>query len=125
MFTAVIPAEMGWTFRKVERDISIDKEGYFQHIGFPEVKVKELKIYELKNIKTDDEIYLQNELDYHLAQYYMPKKTVRIYAKSYSEIPQYIGKALISESAFLVDFPIYPARAFMVGYDSYEIVSIK
>jgi len=51
-FEAIVPGVVsgknwGWTYKKVERDESIDKEGYFALTGFPNVKVVELKIYEI------------------------------------------------------------------------------
>ncbi|MBP7967666.1 hypothetical protein KAZ66_05360 [Candidatus Woesebacteria bacterium] len=82
---------------------------------------------EIKMIKQPtDLIYLDSELDYHLAQYYFGiKEKIYIYNKTYAGIPQYVGKVLISEDAVTQILPSYPIRAFVVYYHWYNIRSIE
>lgn len=56
-FMAIIAKESWASHKKVIRDESIDKEGYFDFRGFPDVEVKEIKIYELQNIESDNPMY--------------------------------------------------------------------
>jgi len=73
--------------------------------------------------KPQDKILLRNDLDYPLALYYTKLDTVYIWGKSYEEIPAYVGKVLIPQDAAVSEMPQYPARAFLVGYDTYDIRS--
>jgi hypothetical protein len=74
--------------------------------------------------ESDDLVYVDTELDYMTAQYYYNDKDVRIYGKTYNEIPSYVGKVLIFPSAIATDFPIFPRKAFLItGPETYEIRS--
>jgi uncharacterized membrane protein len=75
----------------------------------------------------DDLIYTESELDYHLIQYYMgkDKDRLRIYGKTYEEIPAYVGKVIIPPSAFAYDLPYYPQKAFVIGYMDYKIMTSR
>lgn len=70
-----------------------------------------------------DVIYLLNELDFHLAQYYT-KSNVFIFGKSYNQIPQYVGKSLIPKEFMRQSLPLYPIKAFIIHYDWYEVRSL-
>ncbi len=79
---------------------------------------------EIMSIKQKDEpIYLTSELDYHLALYYTRSNDVFIFNKRYDEIPDYVGKVLIPEEKVTSIRPLYPHRAFIVYYDSFDIYS--
>lgn len=56
--------------------------------------------------KKGDVLYLESELDFHLAQYYFkyPEK-VYVVGKPYSELPPYVGKSMIPESSVSVSRP--------------------
>lgn len=73
--------------------------------------------------KKDEPIYLTSELDYHLALYYTRSNDVYIFNKRYDEIPDYVGKILIPEEKITSKKPLYPHRAFIVYYDSFDIYS--
>ena len=81
---------------------------------------------EIKSLKTpSDLIYLDSELDYHLAQYYFGmNQKIYIYNKTYTDIPQFVGKVLIPPDALTQVLPSYPIRAFVVYYHWYNIRSI-
>lgn len=79
------------------------------------------EIMQLK--KPDDKILLTRDLDYPLARYYTRSQDIYIWNKSYEQIPSYIGKVLIPEHAVTFGYPTYPARAFTIYYDSYDIHS--
>ncbi len=72
-----------------------------------------------------DFVYVKNELDYHLVKYYMGDKgsRVKIYQKTYDQIPSFVGKVLIPEKDVAGILPVYPKKAFILSYDSYEIMS--
>lgn len=74
-------------------------------------------------LKPNDYAYVTTELDYHLYQYYMNPDKVKIYGKTYEEIPAYVGKVLIPESALALNFPQSPNRAFLILWDRYLIRS--
>lgn len=79
---------------------------------------------EIASVRTPaDPVYVTNELDFHLAQYYISRSGIYIYKKTYEEIPQYVGKVLIPQSAIATTVPAYPQRAYVVFYDTYEIQS--
>ena len=82
---------------------------------------------EIKMIKQPtDLIYLDSELDYHLAQYYFGvNENIYIYNKTYAGIPQFVGKVLIPATAVTQVLPNYPIRAFVVYYHWYNIRSIE
>jgi len=54
----------------------------------------------------DDVLYLESELDFHLAQYYFkyPEK-VYVVGKPYSQLPSYVGEAMIPEGQVSVSRP--------------------
>ena len=86
------------------------------------VKKLYTEISQLK--KTDDNVYLTSELDYHLAIYYLGSdQNLFIYNKKYEEIPQYVGKVLIPNTAFTSQLPSFPIKAFIVYYSWYHIQS--
>jgi len=68
-------------------------------------------------------VLLTNELDYHLALYYIGQNDIYILHKSFAEIPSYVGKVLIPRSAFTNAPPRFPKRSYIVHYDSYDIYS--
>lgn len=79
---------------------------------------------DIMSIKKEAEpIYLTSELDYHLALYYTRSNDVFIYNKRYDEIPDYVGKVLIPEEKITSKRPLYPHRAFIVYYDTFDIYS--
>ena len=72
----------------------------------------------------NDVIYVKNYLDFHKVQYYFDENRVFIYGKSYEEIPNYIGKALISKTKIAKTIPIYPKKAFILNHNnSFEIAT--
>ena len=77
-------------------------------------------------MSVNDVIYVTNELDFHVAEYYLPTKKVHIYKKKYDDLPWYIGKVLIDRQAIKETLPIYPTRAFIVNEDgSFTIQSTQ
>ncbi len=75
---------------------------------------------EIKGVMHDsDYAYVTSELDYHLYQYYINEDKIKIYGKTYAEIPQYVGKVLIPEESIANQFPVYPQRAFVIYYNWY------
>ncbi len=74
-------------------------------------------------LKPNDYAYVTSELDYHLYQYYMNPDKVKIFGKTYEEIPPYVGKVLIPKSALAPVFPNWPDRAFLILWDSYLVRS--
>lgn len=83
----------------------------------------------VREIKTlagkDDLVYVDNVLNFHPAQYYFDSKRVYIIGKSYREIPDYVGKILISQDRVVSLPPRYPRKAFIIHDDlSYDIQSI-
>lgn len=72
----------------------------------------------------NDVIYVKNYLDFHKVQYYFDENKVFIYGKSYEEIPNYIGKALIPKTSIAEKIPIYPKKAFILNHNcSFEIAT--
>jgi len=79
---------------------------------------------EIQAVRTpQDVIYVTNELDFHLAQYYA-HTNVFIFGKNYDEIPQYVGKSLISKKYIRQSLPRYPMKAFIVHSDWYEVQAL-
>ncbi|MBI5127569.1 glycosyltransferase family 39 protein [Candidatus Roizmanbacteria bacterium] len=74
---------------------------------------KELKA----TAKNDDVLYVTSELDFFTAQYYWSENKVYIWGKSYKEIPNYVGKTLISKDRIASMLPVYPRRAFILTPD--------
>lgn len=80
---------------------------------------------EIKAMMNDtDYAYVTSELDYHLYQYYISEDRIKIYGKTYEEIPQYVGKVLIPPEAIAEQYPIYPERAFVIYYNWYTTKAI-
>ncbi|MBP9691042.1 hypothetical protein KBD81_03090 [Candidatus Woesebacteria bacterium] len=79
---------------------------------------------EIMSVKQpEDQIYLTDDLDYPLALYYTGLDRVYIFNKAYDEIPAYVGKVLIPEDASIFQYPRFPAKAYIIKYDSYLIHS--
>ncbi|MBI4004706.1 glycosyltransferase family 39 protein [Candidatus Roizmanbacteria bacterium] len=83
----------------------------------------------MREIKTlaekDDVIYVTNELDFFTAQYYFGINRVNIYGKTYEELPQYVGKALIPKNKIVTSLPSYPKKAFVLRDEThYDIQSL-
>lgn len=73
----------------------------------------------------NDLVYVTDELDYFTAEYYFGENRVYIYGKTYQEIPDYVGKVLISQDRIVTRLPIYPKEAFVVTPDNqYTIQAI-
>jgi len=83
-------------------------------------------INEIKFIsKSIDVLYVESELDFHIAQYYFDENRVYLFNKSYKEIPDFVGKILIPKNSIVYVLPYYPERAFILRSDgSYNILSI-
>lgn len=80
---------------------------------------------EIKLLAGNNPVYITNELDYFVAQYYFDENRVFIYGKTYEELPQYVGKVLIPKEKITNVLPNYPKRAFVVRPDlSYDIEAI-
>jgi uncharacterized membrane protein len=79
----------------------------------------------INEMHTGDVVYVTHEYDYHPAQYYLKGKTeVKIFKKTYAELPWYVGKVLIPPDATTQDLPLFPKRAFVVLSDgTYSIQS--
>jgi hypothetical protein len=72
-------------------------------------------ISEIKYLMTPgDKLYVTSELDFFTAQYYLDEKRVFIWNKTYKEIPQYVGKALIPKNKVATRLPFYPNKAFIL-----------
>lgn len=81
------------------------------------------KLYhEIKTLaKKDDLVYVTSELDYFTAGYYFDINRVKIFNKTYEQIPEYVGKVLIPKEAITFSLPIYPKKAFIISDKSYTI----
>lgn len=79
-----------------------------------------------KVMSRDDVIYVESELDYHTVQYYFEPSRVYIYRKSFQEIPEYVGKVLISESHVVSTLPQFPKKAYVIHTNlSFDILSMN
>lgn len=68
------------------------------------------------NIRTNegDALYLESELDFHLAQvYFKYPERVYIVGKPYSELPTYVGKSLIPEDKVSVERPPFETGSWL------------
>lgn len=82
--------------------------------------VREIKIL----AKSGDLIYVADELDYFVMQYYLGEEKVFIYGKSFDEIKQWEGKILISKERITHLLPQYPRKAFLItNGGSFQILS--
>ncbi len=78
------------------------------------------------SISPSDSIYVENELDFHTAQYYFDPSRVFIYRKTYEEIPQFVGKVLIPNSQVVSTLPAFPKKAFVIHSDlTYDVQSMN
>jgi len=84
------------------------------------------KLYqEIKTLaKKNDFVYVTSELDYFIAGYYFDINRVKIFNKTYEEIPDYVGKILIPKEATTFSLPSYPKKAFIVENNSYLIQAV-
>ncbi len=73
-------------------------------------------------LKKNDVVYVNSELDFFTAAYYLSYEKVFIYGKSYSEIPAYIGKVLIPETKLRYVLPTYPIKAFIIEKDANYVI---
>lgn len=74
--------------------------------------------------KPGDVIYIEDELNFHEAQYYFDENHVYIYNRPYSDIAPYVGKVLIPEKYVTNTLPQFPRRAFVLDkYLNYQIES--
>jgi len=72
-----------------------------------------------------DLLYVSNELDFFLAQYYFDENRVYIFGKKYEEIPNYVGKILIPKNKITTSLPTYPEKAFVLNNNyHYDIQSL-
>lgn len=103
-------------------------------LNFHTQQVKNRKKSDLRKIfkemkylaNPNDVVYLTNELDYFIAQYYFDENRVYVYGKRYEIIPDYVGKVLIPKSRFVSTLPIYPNKAFILTSDThYEIQAVR
>ncbi len=75
--------------------------------------------------KPDDVLYVTSELDFFTAEYYFGENKVYIWGKSYSDIPSYVGKALIPKDKVVSLLPFYPKKAFVLTPDgSYTVKAL-
>ena len=84
-------------------------------------------------MKKGDLIYVNSELDFFTAKYYLATSKfgskqpnrVYIYKKSYDQIPDFVGKILISKNDLAPLLPIFPNKAFVLKSDgSYSIQAL-
>lgn len=100
-------------FQKTQ--IQHDKKRDFQKLA------REVKVL----AKKDDLIYVTSELDFFTAKYYFPTGKIYIYNKSYDEIPDFVGKVLISKNDIASSLPFYPKKAFVLKSDgTYNIQAL-
>lgn len=78
-----------------------------------------------KEMQAGDLIYVVSELDFHTAQYYAGIDSVFLYRKDYRELPEYVGKVLISEDRVTATLPPFPRKAYILHPNlQYDIQSI-
>jgi uncharacterized membrane protein len=84
-------------------------------------------INEIKSIANKkDLIYVDSELNYHIAKYYFYENRVYIFNKNYNEIPNFTGKVLIPKNSIATSLPKYPNKAFVLHNNlSYNIQSLR
>ncbi|MFH0979846.1 MAG: glycosyltransferase family 39 protein, partial [Candidatus Roizmanbacteria bacterium] len=75
--------------------------------------IKEIKVL----MKDSDSLYVSSELDYFTALYYLRENKVYIWGKTYEEIPNYVGKALIPKEKIASTLPFYPKKAYVLSPD--------
>ncbi len=76
----------------------------------------EKTLREIKSIMNKgDSDYVESDLDYFTAEYYVNDNQVFIYGKNYRDIPAYVGKVLIPKEKITSNLPFYPAKAFILN----------
>lgn len=111
-------------FNYQKTQIQHDKKSDFQKLA------REVKVL----AKKDDFIYVTSELDFFTAKYYFARYSIvpgfnenriYIYNKSYEEIPDFVGKVLISKNDIASSLPFYPKKAFVLKSDgTYNIQAL-
>lgn len=81
---------------------------------------------EIKNQSNkNDLLYVESELDYHVAKYYFDPTKVFIFNKKYENIPNFVGKVLIPKDSIKTTIPKYPTKAFILYSNlSYDIKTV-
>ena len=73
-----------------------------------------------------DNLYLESELDFHLAQhYFINAGQVFIINKTYEDIPQYVGKSMIESTHVLPDLPDDALGWYMDAQGTIKSVSMS
>ena len=75
--------------------------------------LREIKAIMNKN----DYVYVESELDFFTAEYYVNDHQVFIYGKNYRNIPAFVGKVLIPKEKIAPTLPFYPRKAFILNSD--------
>jgi hypothetical protein len=89
-----------------------------KYLKFHEKKYPAYTIFEIKNqLQPNEVVYVTNELDFFVAQYYLGEDKVFIYSKDYDEIPTYVGKVLIPQEKLKNMLPFYPKKAVILHDD--------
>lgn len=80
-------------------------------------------ILEIKKLAhKDDLLYVTNDAEFFMAQYYFDEDRVFIYGKSYEDVPYYIGKIIVPKQKIATTLPNYPQKAFILKSDhTYDI----
>ena len=97
----------------------------FQKLQIQQKRKSEVRktIDEIKLVaKKNDLIYVSDELDYFTVQYYLGEDRVFIYNKTYDEIPQFVGKALIPKEKIASALPSYPQKAFVLSRNGTYVI---
>ena len=72
-----------------------------------------------------DVLYVESELDYFTAKYYLRTDNVYIYGKNYETIADYVGKVVIPENSIRSFLPTYPEKAFIYNKSgTYDIQAL-
>lgn len=75
-------------------------------------------IHEIKTMAGEkDLIYVADPTLYFSVSYYFDEKRVFVYEPT--SIPYYIGKVLIPHDKIVIQFPLYPQKAFILKNDTY------
>ena len=83
--------------------------------------LREIKAIMNKN----DFVYVESDLDYFTAEYYINDTQIYIYGKNYHDIPDYVGKVLIPKEKIASTLPFFPQKAFILNSDGkYSIQSM-
>ncbi|OGK36671.1 hypothetical protein A3F03_02980 [Candidatus Roizmanbacteria bacterium RIFCSPHIGHO2_12_FULL_41_11] len=68
-------------------------------------------------LKPQDRVYVTDERDFQVAQYYLGEDRVFIYGKSYENLPAYIGKVLIDKDDIRNQLPLAPIKAAVIVHN--------